>query len=121
MPTKVLIVDDEVETCRMFELGLKMMGFETDYALNGTNALTKMETAVPDVLVLDLMLPDLDGIEVTRRLRANAATAKLPIIIVSATSQVDAREHCLTFGANEFLAKPVSARELSNTIKRLLS
>jgi len=96
MPIKVLIVDDEMETCRMFALGLKVAGMQAEYSLSGTQALAKFAAFQPDAVILDLMMPDLDGFEVTRRLRANPDTVKVPIIVVSATASHSDQRRLLT-------------------------
>ncbi|HLF02187.1 MAG TPA: response regulator [Anaerolineales bacterium] len=120
MSIKVLIVDDEMDTCRMLSLGLKVAGLQTDFALSGEQALTKAQSYQPSAVVCDLMMPDLDGYEVTRRLRANPATAKVPIFILSATADPKAEQHCLTAGATGFIRKPVLLRELADKIKKAL-
>lgn len=120
MANKILIVDDEIETCKMLALSLKMQGFESDYALSGAQALAKIHTGLPDAIVLDLMMPDTDGFEVTRYLRSNEATSKLPILILSAIARPDAEEEALRVGVNVFLRKPIAPRDLGNAIKKLL-
>jgi len=120
MPIKVLIVDDEMETCRMFALGLKVAGMQAEYSLSGTQALAKFAAFQPDAVILDLMMPDLDGYEVTRRLRANPDTAKVPIIVVSATADPNAESECLAVGATAFMRKPVQFKELAERIKKAL-
>lgn len=120
MAYRVLIVDDEIDTCKMLVLGLKLQGFEPDYALSGAQALARVHTNPPDVIVLDLMMPDTDGFEVTRYLRSNAATEKIPILILSAVAQPDAEEQALRLGASVFLHKPVGPRDLANSIRKAL-
>ena len=118
---KVLIVDDEIDNCRMLALGLQMFGFQSEIAVSGAQALAKTQASLPDAIVLDLMMPDTDGFEVTRYLRANPDTAKVPIFIVSATADTNAEEYCLQVGATAFMRKPVSVRELANVIKKSLT
>ncbi len=120
MPYKVLIIDDEMDTCRMLALGLKVAGLQTDYALSGAQALAMLETYQPHVVVCDLMMPDIDGFEVTRRLRANPSTANVPIFILSATADPTAENLCLTAGATAFIRKPVPLRDLADKIKKAL-
>lgn len=119
MPQKILIVDDEQETSRMYSLGLQMLGYDADYALSGAQALAKIETNRPDAVVLDLMMPDTDGFEVTRQIRSNPATQAIKIIIVSAIAQPEAEENCLLLGADAFMPKPVGVRELAEKIKQV--
>ncbi|MBI3244371.1 MAG: response regulator [Chloroflexi bacterium] len=120
MPKKVLVIDDEIDTCKMLATGLKLLGFETDYALSALQAFKKFGESAPNAVVLDLMMPDADGYEVMRRMKANPATAALPIVIVSATAQPGAEERCKRAGANFFMHKPVSLQELSDIIAKLL-
>jgi DNA-binding response OmpR family regulator len=121
MPGKILIIDDEVDTCRMIALGLKLFGYQTDFALSGEKGLSKIKADTPDLLILDLMLPDIDGFEITHLLRADPATADLPIIILSATALVSAEDDSLALGASAFMSKPVSIRELGEVIKQFIS
>ena len=120
MPHKVLVIDDEMDTCRMLSLGLKVAGLQTEFALSGAQALATAQTFQPDAIVCDLMMPDLDGFEVTRRLRADPITAKTPIFILSATADPNAEQHCLAAGATGFIRKPVLLRELADKIKKAL-
>lgn len=120
MPHKVLIVDDEMDTCRMLALGLKVAGMQTEFALSGTQALSTAKTFGPSAVVCDLMMPDLDGFEVTRRLRSDPTTAGVPIFILSATADPNAEKQCLEAGATGFIRKPVLLRELADRIKKSL-
>ncbi len=119
MPKKVLVIDDEIDTCKMLATGLKLLGFETDYALSALQAFQKMQAGVPNAVVLDLMMPDADGYAVMRRMRADPATATLPIVVVSATADPHAEEKSKKTGANVFLRKPVSIQGLGDIIKEL--
>jgi CheY-like chemotaxis protein len=120
MPHKVLIVDDEMDTCRMLALGLKVAGMQTEFALSGTQAINTAQTFLPNAVVCDLMMPDLDGFEVTRRLRAHPGTASVPIFILSATADPNAEKQCLAAGATGFIRKPVLLRDLADRIKKAL-
>jgi len=120
MAHRVLIVDDEIDTCKMLVMGLKAQGFEADYALSGAQALARIHTDPPDAIVLDLMMPDTDGFEVTRYLRGHAATEKLPILILSAIARPDAEEEALRLGANIFLRKPIGPRNLAMFIRKVM-
>jgi CheY-like chemotaxis protein len=120
MPYKVLIVDDEMDTCRMLSLGLKVAGMTTEFALTGTQAVTTAQTFLPDAVVCDLMMPDIDGFEVTRRLRAITTAAKIPIFILSATADPNASQQAQAAGATDFIRKPVLLRELADKIKKAL-
>lgn len=118
---KVLIIDDEPFTVEMLQTFLQIHGYEAVGALNGTDGVILSQVESPDVLLLDLMLPDIDGFEVCRRLRTVPATTRLPVLILSArTAQVDI-DRALALGANGYLTKPVRFPELLSELKRLLA
>jgi len=120
MTQRVLIIDDEISICKMLVMGLKAQGFQPEYALSGAQALALIHTNPPDAIVLDLMMPDTDGFEVTRYLRSQTATEKLPIVILSAIARPEAEEEVLLLGANIFVHKPVTPRELAATIRKVI-
>lgn len=121
MSTKVLIIDDEVETCRMLSTALELFGYVPLTALSGAEALETIDGNPPDVVVLDLMMPGMDGFEVTKRMRAHRNTKTTPIIIVTAMGEIDAEERSLSCGATAFMRKPVSIGNLAETIQRVSS
>ncbi|MBI3361433.1 MAG: response regulator [Chloroflexi bacterium] len=114
---RVLIVDDEIETVRMLALALELFGFEPMEALSGAEALRQIENRVPDAVVLDLMMPDMDGLQVIRRIRADPKSAALPIIVVTAMVDRDAEEGCRQAGAAHFLRKPVKIEDLASLLQ----
>ena len=112
MKAKILIVDDEPYLVRLMEYALKAEGHEIITAGTGTDAIKKAETEKPDLLILDVMLPDLNGIEVAQYLRAKPEFVHLPIIMLSALAQVTDKIEGLKAGADEYLTKPVDLREM---------
>lgn len=118
--THILIVDDEIENIRLLELLLRAEGYATASAANGEQALAAIAESAPDLVLLDVMMPDLDGYAVTRRLKANPATSNIPIILVTALSDRSARLAGLDSGAEDFLSKPVDRIELSLRVRNLL-
>ncbi len=119
--SKVLIVDDEEFTVDMLTTFLGMNGYETVGAYNGEDALVLAQIESPDILILDLMLPDLEGYDVCRRLRDFEPTSKLPVLILSArTAQVD-KDKALLAGADGYLTKPVQFPLLLVELTRLLN
>ncbi len=117
---KVLIIDDEPFTVEMLQTFLQIHSYTAIGALNGEDGIILSQVEAPDVLLLDLMLPDLDGFEVCRRLRDLPSTAHLPVLILSArTAQVD-KDKALAAGANGYLTKPVRFPDLLSELKRLL-
>ena len=121
MPGKVIaIVDDEPHMVDLLSTYLKLRGYEVRGVYTGEDALTMVQVENPDALLLDLMLPDIDGFEVCRRLRATAAFAKLPIIVVSARTDQDAVNLATTAGATAYLTQPVKFPELISELARLV-
>lgn len=117
---RLLIVDDEVATVDMLSTYLKLLGHEPFGAYNGTDGLVLVEVEKPDLLILDLMMPDIDGFEVCKRVRAHSDFATLPVVIISARTDKDAIEKALGLGANAYLTKPIELGKLSREIKQLL-
>jgi phosphate regulon transcriptional regulator PhoB len=116
----VLIVEDEPDIRQLIVHHLEREGFHCRHAATGADALRAVRASVPDLLVLDLMLPEIDGLEVCRRLRGDAATAALPIIMLTAkTDEVD-RVVGLELGADDYVPKPFSPKELVARVRAVL-
>jgi len=116
----VLIVEDETAISTLLEYNLQREGFETALAEDGDMALLMASERVPDLILLDWMLPKLSGVEVCRRLRRREATADVPIIMLSARGEEDDRVTGLDIGADDYLVKPFSIPELFARIRALL-
>ena len=121
MPDKILIVDDEVDTLRLIGMMLESKGFQIFAASNGDKAISIAENDQPDLILLDIMMPGIDGYDVTRQLRQNKATHDIPIIIFTAKTNMDDRVQGLELGADAYLTKPISSRELLAHIKAVLA
>ncbi len=117
---KILIVDDEERNRRLLDVFVKADGYATIDAANGETALRLALSENPDLILLDLMMPGMDGFEVTRWLKANPLTSAIPIIIVTALEDVASHRRMLASGADEFINKPVDRWELSMRIAKLL-
>jgi CheY-like chemotaxis protein/MinD-like ATPase involved in chromosome partitioning or flagellar assembly len=117
---KILIVDDDAGLARLVGLILSRADYEVHHAQTGAEGLAKVVELRPDLLLLDVMMPLLDGLEVCRRIRANAATSQLPIIMLSALEQVEDKVRGLEAGADDYIAKPVDAKELTLRVRSLL-
>jgi len=117
---KILVVDDEPNVLRMVSYTLQIEGYEVVTAQNGLEALYKVQTETPDLVILDVMMPDISGVEVCKRLRKEPETINLPIIMFSALSQVSEKVKCLEAGADEYLTKPITPEELVARVKSLL-
>ncbi len=114
---RILVVDDEQRMARFIRLNLEQDGFRVTEAYNGTQALDKLRTALPDLLLLDVMLPDFDGFEVLKTIRKISA---VPVIMVTAKSEEDERVHGLELGADDYVTKPFSPRELVSRVRAVL-
>ena len=116
----VLVVDDNEDNLRVTEEILKTRGFTVHVARDGTGALKSIEQARPDVVLLDVMLPDMDGMEVLDRLRSNKELATLPVILVTAKSQDEDVIAGYKIGADYYITKPFTARQLLHGIGLVL-
>jgi DNA-binding response OmpR family regulator len=117
---KILIVDDEPEAVELVEFNLRQAGFNVITAADGAEALRKAKSAQPALIVLDLMLPEIDGLEVCKLLRRDPDTAGIPIIMLTAKAAEVDRVLGLELGADDYLTKPFSPRELVLRIKKIL-
>jgi DNA-binding response OmpR family regulator len=113
-------VDDEPEAVELLEFNLKKAGFEVIAAADGAQALKKARSSLPHLIVLDLMLPEIDGLEVCKMLRRDPATARIPIIMVTAKAAEVDRILGLELGADDYVTKPFSPRELVLRVNKVL-
>ena len=120
MASRILIVEDDPDIAELVARYLDKAGFTTERAASGRDALTSISARPPDLLVLDLMLPHVDGLEVCRTVRSKDATAGLPIIMLTARADESERIVGLELGADDYLAKPFSPNELVARVRALL-
>lgn len=121
MPEKILIIDDDVDTLRLVGLMLQRQGYQISAASSGSQGLTKAFEERPDLILLDVMMPDMDGYEVARRLRKNPATVSTPILMFTAKTQLDDKVTGFETGADDYLTKPTHPTELQAHVKALLA
>jgi pilus assembly protein CpaE len=121
MSEKILIIDDDLDTLRLVGLMLQRQGYQISAATNGQQGLDKAFEEDPDLILLDVMMPDMDGYEVTRRLRQNPSTLETPIMMFTAKTQLDDKVVGFEVGANDYLTKPTHPSELQARVKTLLS
>lgn len=117
---KILVVDDEPDALELIGFNLKNAGYEVITADNGSDALKKTRAYLPNLILLDLMIPEVDGLEVCKIIRRDPATAGIPIIMVTAKAAELDRILGLELGANDYVTKPFSPRELVLRVKNLL-
>ncbi|NES19860.1 MAG: hybrid sensor histidine kinase/response regulator [Symploca sp. SIO3E6] len=116
----VLVVDDEPDNFDVIETFLNHQNYQLYYAASGQEAIASLETYNPDLILLDVMMPGIDGIEVCRQIKAMSQWQALPIIMVTALSSKSDLAHCLTTGADDFISKPVNAVELRARVHSML-
>jgi len=116
---RILVVDDIEDNVALLETILIEEGYKVDTAKNGKSALAQVEAAPPDLLLLDAMMPGMDGYEVTRRIRQNKKLPFIPILLITASESADVPQG-LDLGANDFIRKPIDYDELMARIKAFL-
>lgn len=116
----VLVVDDEDMTRQMIAMFLKMFNFESIEAENGIDALEQVAKHHPDAIILDVMMPEMDGITMCRKLRANPATASIPVLMLSGRSQIGAEQEGIDAGANAYMKKPMDPKEMLGVLKEIM-
>jgi DNA-binding response OmpR family regulator len=121
MAEKILIIDDDVDTLKLVGLMLQKQGFQILAATNGPQGLVQADTDDPDLVLLDVMMPEMDGYEVARRLRAGTKTANIPILMFTAKTQLDDKVSGFEAGADDYLTKPTHPTELTAHVKALLA
>lgn len=121
MPEKILIIDDDVDTLKLVGLMLQKQGYQIVAASNGPQGLAQAEAENPSLILLDVMMPEMDGYEVAKRLRANPLTANTPILMFTAKTQLDDKVSGFEAGADDYLTKPTHPTELTAHVKALLT
>lgn len=121
MAEKILIIDDDLDTLRLVGLMLQRQGYQITAATNGEQGLEKAFEEKPNLILLDVMMPDMDGYEVARRLRARPETVDTPILMFTAKTQLDDKVAGFEVGADDYLTKPTHPSELQSHVKALLA
>lgn len=114
---RILVVDDEERMVRFIRLNLEYDGFRVIEAFNGTQAINKVRASLPDLILLDIMMPDIDGFEVLRTIRE---VSTVPVIMLTAKGEEDDRVRGLELGADDYITKPFSPRELVSRVRAVL-
>jgi DNA-binding response OmpR family regulator len=121
MKNSILLVDDEPNLRKLLRHMLEIGGFEVVEAEDGLDALKKLTSMTPDIMILDVMMPNLDGVSLCKQLRASDRFATLPIVMLSGKTQYRAVQEGLAAGADRYLSKPITLNELTQTVRELLS
>ncbi|HTI97753.1 MAG TPA: response regulator transcription factor [Dongiaceae bacterium] len=120
MKQKILVVDDEPDAVELIEFNLRQAGYDVVTATDGAEALKKTRTTQPSLIILDIMLPEIDGFEVCKLLRRDPATAAVPILMLTAKAAEIDRVLGLELGGDDYVTKPFSPRELVLRVKKIL-
>lgn len=121
MTQKILIVDDDLDSLKLIGLLLQRQGYQVVAASGGQQGLAQVETEEPDLILLDIMMPDMDGYEVCRRLRSDPQLAHIPVILFTAKTRVDDKVAGFEAGADDYITKPTHPAELASRVKSLLT
>src|SRR5438105_12151208 len=117
---RILIVEDEKDIVQVLEFALRQAGFETVFARDAGEAFARIREKAPDAVILDLMLPDISGTEICRQLKGNTRTATVPVIMLTARSEEVDRVVGFELGADDYITKPFSVREVVLRVKAIL-
>lgn len=116
---KVLIVDDELDILEFIQYNLEKEGFEVDTAVNGREAIDKAKKFAPDLILLDVMMPEMDGLDVCRTVKADPDLQHIPVFLVTARAMVQERERGFQAGADDYITKPFANKELLDRVKEI--
>lgn len=121
MNKKILVIEDDPIALRFARYTLAQEGYQIITAPNGLEGLRKAQSENPDLIILDVMLPGIDGFEICHRLRAEAGTARIPVLMLTAKAQEADRQTGLKVGADDYLTKPVLPSEIVSRVQALLA
>jgi DNA-binding response OmpR family regulator len=121
MPDKILLVDDDLDTLRLVGMLLESKGYEIISANDGEKALSSAKSEHPSLVILDVMMPGINGFDVTKTLRQDKQTEDIPIILFTAKTGIEDKVHGLELGADAYLTKPISTRELLAHVKAVIA
>jgi DNA-binding response OmpR family regulator len=121
MAKKILIIEDDPAISRLVDYSLKHEGYEVIAATNGLEGMRRARYEAPDLVILDVMLPGMDGFEICHRLRAEANTSQIPILMFSAKAQEIDKDTGMKVGADDYLPKPAAPAEIVSHVEKLLA
>ena len=120
MKTKILLVEDNPATMEVVHQELDVLGYDVAIAKNGAEAVEMAGSELPDLIIMDMLMPKMNGGEATARIRKNPKTKAIPILAATAKALPEDRDICLASGCDDYIAKPFSYRELHAAIEKLL-
>jgi DNA-binding response OmpR family regulator len=119
--TTVLVVDDDPDVCDLVTYKLEQSGYDVRKAFDGDQAMHEVQSQLPDLVLLDIMMPGISGLEVLERWRGDPVTARLPVILLTAKAQEADVERGFELGADDYVVKPFSPRELARRVAAVIS
>ncbi len=117
---KIMVVDDEPDIVKLVKISLEMANFEVVEAFGGQEALDKVQAAQPDLILLDIMMPDINGFQVCEKIKADPATKHIPVILLTAKGQRGDAEQGLNAGADDYIIKPFDPYELGEQVLEMI-
>jgi CheY-like chemotaxis protein len=120
MKRRILLVDDNSMTIEVMKQELEFLGYEVMVAQNGLEAVEMASSELPDLIVMDILMPKMDGFHAASQIRENPKTRAIPILAATARAMPGDREKCLASGCNDYIAKPFTHKELGAAVKKLL-
>lgn len=120
MKTKILLVEDNPATMEVMQQELEVLGYDVAVAKDGAEAVEMAGSELPDLIIMDMLMPKMDGSEAAARIRKNPKTQAIPILAATAKALPEDRDICLASGCDDYIAKPFSYRELHAAIEKLL-
>jgi two-component system, OmpR family, alkaline phosphatase synthesis response regulator PhoP len=121
MEKKILVIEDDPATSRLVDYSLRREGYQVITAFNGLEGIRKARNEAPDLVILDVMLPGMDGFEICHRLREEPATANMPILMFSAKAQDADKSTGLKVGADDYLCKPAAPADIVKKVSKMLA
>jgi CheY-like chemotaxis protein len=121
MKKKILMVDDDLDLCLIFQTVFEHLGYDSVFAVDGAEAVKIATTQKPDLILMDIIMPVMNGYQATRMIRQNPKTRSIPIIAVTALTSPEEREECLKSGCDDYIAKPFKIKDLASRIEKLLN
>ncbi len=120
MKKKILIVDDDLDLCHILQSHLELIGYDSIFAVNGKEAVELATSHLPDLIVMDIMLPVMDGLQATRLIREHPNMQSTPILAMTAKTTSEDMEECFQSGCDDYIAKPFTSKQFTSIIEKLL-
>ncbi len=120
MKKKILMVDDDLDLCLIFKTVFEHLGYDSVFAVDGAEAVKIATTQKPDLILMDIIMPVMNGYQATRLIRQNPKTRSIPVIALTVLTSSEEREECFRSGCDDYIAKPFTIKDLASRIEKLL-